>query len=446
MAGARGRTKILNNDIGTSVYRRFSNAYLGGQFVVSNPQPSYESVQCTDVVSLRYGRKAGNGSRRKSAYLHVNPFDLHRVRHHALVINGQKIQGGAPVFSYENWQTPLYPPIDPYLSFPALSPAQLIGYTTQLLARSNPSAPSVSIPTNIGELSELPKLLRSIGDQVIHSYGSLVKSADRSAVGRLKELFGANGRVTSREALNAIRRTATRNVANNTLNYKWGIAPVWDDLKTLLDTERYVAKRIKQFRDLKSKHWFGTKVRLDKRSTTVTSSDLIVESTEALVVARRVSSITQDVWGTARWRLPVTSVLPSYLQSDAAMRVKALQLTHGMTDFELLQTAWELFPWSWLYDWFGHFGEFLTAMNNNLQLIADNLCIMCHTRNRETWSIISAPDWIDIRPEPVEGIHEYKRRYVGMLAIPLPYFSVPILSANKLSVLSSLAALKATPR
>lgn len=260
-----------------------------------------------------------------------------------------------------------------------------------LVKRTNPSRPEVDLPVSVVELRDIPRLLKTYGDNL-------------------------------------------RNVPNTILKYQFGIAPLVSDLRKVMSFHDYVNRRYAEINALYAK---GLRRTVDLWSGSTpeyrSASGRYVESLFTTIVCDEYRSGSTTVRGHIRW-VPTRKV-PNI--SNAAKRLQALKAISGLTvDFS---TAWNLIPWSWMIDWIAPIGDSLEAYRNTVGARPAKIVLMEEThskfRSQRTSSLNSAYKFTELN-----GSFIRKRRY---LATPSPEIaSFPELSSRRLSILSSLAALR----
>lgn len=331
-----------------------------------------------------------------------NPFSLVRYVENYPLLNGEWPGGGAPFFiKYE--ECPIGASVlgaeDPRSQFPQLDLAELNELAWTILARTNPSRPHVGVPAALGELRDLPSLVKGWGQ------------------GYLKGLAKAN------------------------LSWKFGLAPMLGDIQKLFDFTTAVNKRLKYLRRLRDGKVLRTRCRLGTTEIVVDHGNELIHSNGSLIYANSSTTHTSEMWGTAEWKLLDTSSLPD--MDDAEMKVFAQALAAGVTSYGALEAAWELTPWSWFVDWFSNVGEVLSASNNAVGCTWGRICVMRHSRSVKTYDkdSVSAEDWINFNGW-FTLIGERKERYPTYPVIPVPLPRLPIIDGGKFSILLSLAALR----
>lgn len=277
--------------------------------------------------------------------------------------------------------------------------AELNELAWTILAKTNPSRPHVGVPAALGELRDLPNLVRGWG------------------------------------------RGYLRTAAQANLSWKFGIAPMLGDIRKLFEFTSAVNKRLEQLRKLRDGKVLRTRCHLGTNEIVEDHGVQLLHSEGCQISAHSVTTHSYEMWGTAEWKLLPTSDLPH--MDDAEMKFLAQRLVTGITSHGMLETAWELLPWSWLVDWFSNVGTMLTATNNTVGCTWGRICVMRHSRSVRTYDAnsLSKPSWVTLDGW-FTSIGERKERFPTYPVIPVPLPSLPIIDGGKLSILLSLAALR----
>lgn len=292
-------------------------------------------------------------------------------------------------------------PPDPRQKWPVLTMLDRNNLAWKILAETNPSVPHVSVPTFIGELKDLPGLVKGYGDGLL------------------------------------------KGVANGYLSWRWAVRPMINDLRKLFNFVKAVDDRTTMLMRLRAGQTLRKRVQL---GTTVengaTGSNIFVHSEGCFIRGDSQIVYVKKAWGTAQWKLQPDSELPQL--GYGPLREKAALLTLGLTSREALATAWELTPWSWLADWFANTGDLIAATNNSVGCVYHNICYM---------QTIAAMQAITYRQVGSDGFaltglknQSYtlrtvrKERFVVLPVLPVPFPQLPILTNGQWSILAALAA------
>jgi hypothetical protein len=266
----------------------------------------------------------------------------------------------------------------------------------EILANTNPNVPAVSVPAFIGELKDLPSLVKDWG-------GDLLKQ-----------------------------------VAKGHLSWRWAVKPMMGDIRKMLDFTKQVNDRLEWLKRLRDGN--GLKRRCSLGSSN--SSDSFgasspIHSNGFTVQARSRVHHSMRMWGTVQYKVAPGTSLP---KSDRELYNLARRLTYGITSHELLAATWELLPWSWFVDWFVGVGDTIAALNNTVPLTWGRFCLMRRIAAKREFEITAKPAFITVNGMPA-GERIRKERYV--IAPVLPFsLSLPLVDSGKWSVLASLAALR----
>lgn len=283
-----------------------------------------------------------------------------------------------------------------------LSEVARIVLAQELLAKTTPMAPHVSVPTVLGELKDLPSL--------VHGWG----------------------------------RNVIQLVAKGHITWRWGLKPMISDVCKLLDFAKAVDVRWRWLNTLQKGKSIRRRVSL-RSGTAAASAIVYLQSSGCIIRATRSTTYTEKVWGTARWK----AVWPTYIPHDLDSQYKlARRLTLGITGYEALAAAWELMPWSWLIDWFADVGGYIQSHNNTVPLDCDSICLMQKTSSRATYSILSSDSpWVTLVGPHMDSETRKMRYPVSPLLCQIlpPIPSMPYLGVRQWSILGSLAALRAIP-
>lgn len=269
------------------------------------------------------------------------------------------------------------------------NPPSLAGGKTlnELLARSNPSRPLVSVPNFLFELKDLPSLARVAG------------------------------------------RTLKQKGANAYLQYQYGFKPLMDDLASMLTFQDEVDKRLKKLDRLRRRGGFKFTDEIAKASYSTTHA----------VGNKGPYSITENRtgfarrWGQVSWVF--TDLHPSPMNNSDRDRQLAFKAAAGLTVDAF--TIWEALPWSWMIDWFGDIGDFLLAHRNIIGMRPGDCYTMTHTEARNVASFKLLPGRIsNVTRGPSFEESIVKRRVKG--AIVGPTVGMPFLTGFQFSILGAL--------
>jgi hypothetical protein len=274
------------------------------------------------------------------------------------------------------------------------------GLFATLLSRTNPSRPNV-VPLNlVQDLYDLPRMLKDVG--------RLIR--------------------TPRKHL------TPRDAANQYLGAKFGWIPLIHDIQTVINLQQYVDSRVKELRRLYSEEGLKRRIQLGNNSAQIDGLAAIYsDSYTGFLLGKQSIGTTTRTWGTVRWK-PTNLPCPGWQPSDAELIQQAKQVASGFTTEGLIKGAWDLLPWSWMIDWFGNVGDWLTQGSSTIPASPSDICIMRETNTVVQHSLSAKP------PAGLEDtgglvINTTKTRTVGTGSLAA---SLPTLDGNRLSVLGAL--------
>lgn len=335
----------------------------------------------------------------------ANPFDLQIQENRRWVLKGTHVHPTTGALrNYTNM--PMYTgwivPPNLWSGFPALTLTELSNLGWLALARTNPNQAHVSLPTFIAELRDLPSLVKDWG-------GSLL-----------------------------------RKIAKGHISWRWAVKPMIGDVKKLATFVKAQNERIRWLKRLRDGKALKKRTSLGSGHTFLPWTGTTLHSSSGVVISgqkREYHSYKQ--WGTVQWKLDPSVVLP---ETDDELAKLAFRLVRGITTHGALATAWELTPWSWFADWFGGFGDIISATNNTVPVIHSDVCVMRTSVSRREYRITSTDaQWKTL----AKGVNfEHRTRKERRIATPIFPFMVnfPITDIGKWSILGSLAVLKGKRR
>jgi hypothetical protein len=289
----------------------------------------------------------------------------------------------------------------------------------QVLAKSNPSAAHVSLPSYYAELKDLPQLAKEL----------------RRTPDDIRRFWKAFTLVPL-----AIRHwgdSLLRRIATGHLSWRWAIKPMIGDLMKMIDFCGAVNKRFAQLDRLQQKGFIRSRVNLGRSSIEDAPVNTIIHSDLDTWKANRITKYTSEMWATVQWNTTGLSMIPF----DGASKLNlARRLTYGITGYEALQTLWEIYPWSWLVDWFTGVGTVLQAHNNTLFLTHTKSCLMRRTTSKTRFELTQAGTWSQISGMPVAEQTRLQRWPIAPI-LPFAPTAMPLLDGGKWSILASLYVL-----
>lgn len=326
--------------------------------------------------------------------------EISHQRWNLLPLNGSMGTYGDNFRGYYNWDAWGQVSIA-HLS--GTSPPSSGSLMSQALARTNPSRAVASVPTFIGELKDLPGLIRSLGHIALRSLG---RGSRRG-------------------------RSIVHEAGHDYLTWQFGLKPLIHDVANLLDFQTAVDRRVGELQRLYSGK--GLKRRIVLKTQVESSSTTVYPDTSlgATLKCQRQRITKLECWATVRWK-PTS---PPSFRTNRQRQALARSLVLGLNAQSLTSTAWELLPWSWLADWFFDVQSFIEAHNNAVPATPVSRCVMVHRSTTDTYSRTDSNSWVSGGGGTVTL--ESKSRYAGG---PTINTSLPFLNGGQLSILGALAA------
>lgn len=303
------------------------------------------------------------------------------------------------------------------VGFAALTGLDRSNWAWEILSKTNPSKPHVSVPTFVGELKDLPDMIRS--------YGTTVLQKLRKPGFKLRGIPELGG---------------------DFLAWKFAVLPMISDLLKMCKFVEAVDRRVNELMKLRTGSTIRKWCKLSESSNghiDNPASYTMESRTYGGLSATAWATSSHTAWGTSRWQLAPGSKLPElgYFELEKLAR----QLATGFTTHGALETAWALCPWSWMADWFANTGDIIAATNNTIGLTWKDICYMRTSRTDVHTSNWSGDPWLlaGLSERQVTAVWTRKERYVCAPVVPFPFPKVPLLSQGHWSILAALAAQKA---
>lgn len=261
------------------------------------------------------------------------------------------------------------------------------GWAVELLKRTNPSRPSVSLPTFLGESMEDVKML----PQTIRTKGENYKSS---------------------------------------LGIRFGLLPFVSDVLKLTRLSEAVDRRSRELIRLNNKGGARVmRVLEDKTITSMVPADFDAGRDSGLQ-GQLFTKTRSRIWGVCRWK--PDSSFDTYVQGGKVNRAEIRKVLMGISSNKNLsgygRDAWNLVPFSWLADWYTNFGDLLAANQNDNLAHPENVCIMQHLLTTRTFKCAQG------------SITMYRDTKLRSFPLHLQLtWSAPLLSPDQMLILSGLA-------
>lgn len=418
---SRSRSLFSTAESGTGVYTNYTNPPIVQTKVVSTDLDQ----TCVDVVGNWKG---------------VNPLTITTRQRYPTVVSGQLYNASHNLSKdVQNWPcTYKAYPGSPSSVLPAPTSLEKQAYATEILAKSNPSNPVVSIPSFYAELPETLEMIRDSG----LAYIGFATKRTRLRSSLISQLLNKAGvkYATPQQVFDSFLK-GSKLIAKANLTGRWSIRPLISDISKLLAFQADINRRLRWFQDLQTSGNIRRSVTLKKLTVVTVSAPFSIESSAGSVTGVKENVYKEHIWGCGRWSLPSSTILPVSFYDSKIRAILAKRLVVGGTDYEMLAAAWEVMPWSWFIDWFTGFGSFIRAKNNTLSLTPSHVCLMRTVSNIETHRITSISSWLTSQRTGGGGYIIKTRE--GLTPTAVPVVRVPVLSGGQWSVLGSLATLRA---
>lgn len=251
-----------------------------------------------------------------------------------------------------------------------------VEFVTRAFADTNPSKADFDAAVFIGELKDVPGLLRNAAQKL--------------------SKFGAN----------------------EYLKFEYGWKPLISDMRKLMRSMLYLERRIDNLRRLREKHVIRRHYRPPNRFDAAWTTHSRWESSlGSLFPIEGEQRVDTERWCICSWisddfdkgALPVTD--------QELMSTARRALLGGTIDGS---TLWELMPWSWLIDWNTNISEFLQSQRNVVGASPGPSCLMKHTRSRTSGFLRVDAEWLDgfynqsMVSSPGTYIVDTKERIIGI--------------------------------
>jgi hypothetical protein len=333
-----------------------------------------------------------------------NPFSLHtlcKITPH-LTVTLYSTTTGQVTQIYEefpigyNTGSPAYPSV----VYPEPDSAQLQDIGWQVLAKCNPAQSHVNVPQQLGELKDLPDLIKGWGKGLLSS------------------------------------------IAKGYLSWRWCLKPMISDVSKMLEFVDAANKRFRQLKHLRDVGYIKKRCNLGTESWSGPAYDVLLHSNAFLIHGVRQNTFTRKRWGSVNWKVQSSSSILDMEDRELMNFTRRTML--GISSAGALEAAWELVPWSWFYDWFSNTGTLISASNNSVGCTWSRPCLMQTSTSVAHINIAEdEPAWKrKCWSSPFVWARIHKARYPATPIIPFPTPYMPTLTGKHWSILASLAALR----
>jgi hypothetical protein len=380
MAQARTRARSL---IGAPWSKTTYGSYNSG---TNSPQLA---ETCDDVV--------GNFSSN-------NPFYLVRTEKKGGLISGS-ITTSLGLRKFDNQPTPLYG--SGYLAWDAHEAVDSL--ISKAIARTNPSRAVLSLPVFIGELKDIPHMVRHAGRFL---NGSAYKHGN-----------------------NVI--SAAKEVASENLAIQFGWAPLINDLIGMAKFAESFERRKRELSRLYSGRGLKRRVNLGGSEYEDTQSGSLKTDQGIFIHSTWTRRRIRKYWAVVRWK-PFSDVR---YDPDSFEFTKILL---GLKAQAFPEALWELLPWSWLIDYFTNVGDLVSLTNNSLQAsVTEGVLMKSAYRSinhpPKVWTLHAGDNVGYASINNTVNSNEYKTRHLFTQSDLGINGSFQFLSGRQLSILNSIA-------
>lgn len=373
------RTRELNN-YGT-VTGTYWNVIFGTQYKVSNSIGTYSF--CDDIVG---------------SPTTANPLELYHDYMDDHMLDGVLWSGNSKV--RELTSIPMrgghttVP--EPRTKYPYPGVLEKSNKAWEILSATNPNVPHVEVPSFVGELKDLPMLVRDWG-------GNLLRKA-----------------------------------AKGHISWQFAIKPMYHDIRKMLQFQQAVNHRMNWLRKLRDGENMKRRHRIGREQhTTDWSNESTLHSSTCIVKGRWREHYSKEEWGTVQWKLASWFQIP---ENDDELQKLALRLAFDISLDGGIAAVWNLLPWTWLIDWFVGIGDVIDATRNTVPMTHSHLCLMRTSVANREYELTDVPAWVTVSGNRQETRTRKDRIRVEPV-IPFPV-TVPAITGRQWSILGALAYLK----
>lgn len=399
----------------------------GSQTIVSSGVTTYEST--VEGEQRTMNDVVGN-------FPNVNQLGSHiRFVRRASFSGTNRSASGTPLRIVNGLPSGPFAPPDPWTKFgSALDITAQKAALISALHSSSPASAHVSVPQAIGELKDLPEMVRPFQHLVAPQFLAALAKSQSGGI--------ASGVANVPSLLRGFGNTLIGWAANGYISWRWAWKPMIEDAKRCFQLSDLVEKRGRELERMRRGESIKRSVTIRTRYIVESESNVTLTSSFGPVInATRNVTYQERVWFNCRWTISASAAKSPYIQPLRDRR-EALALLLGCNSLSQLQTAWELMPWSWFADWFGQVGSILALSTPAFPAYHSDACIMRQTSAVRNYSIIpgTVPAWVRIEQIPFEYAIRKERYADAALWFPaLPPVNFPLLDSGKWSILSALA-------
>jgi hypothetical protein len=270
---------------------------------------------------------------------------------------------------------------------------------TNVLARTNPNRPYVSLPVAIGELRDIPRTIKDLGDFRLAQF--------------FKSPLSKSGKFYLAE--------------------EFGLKPLFSDILKCANFHNAVERKRKEIQSLSTGRGLRRRVPVAFGTENIQGNFGVADSSAGFVCTTYVEvQSTAERWAVVRWH-PDSAIPEGDAYRSALARDLAYGLYRGDYLVSLLSDIWNLVPWTWLVDWFTNIGDFIDANRNSIPVHHDAVNVMEKWTNM-TRHTVTAPSQLAGTQYTIKGSATWR-----LLGSPTLAATMPFLSASQLSILGALS-------
>lgn len=238
----------------------------------------------------------------------------------------------------------------------SMDPNNLADLGAEAWSRFSPNRPSIDLAVSIGELKDLPRMLKTSASFFRRKWKS---------------------------DLSGLSPGAKKEAANHWLNHQFGWLPFISDIRKFVNTYNNLEKKMRALKR-NNGQWVKRTGTFSKNISEVVKEEGPAGSSGLnpdlnLYYHRDIwknkyrikDKLTSDIWFSGRFKFYIPELDTPDWKRTARNRIFGLRLTPS--------SVWELMPWSWLIDWFSNTGNIIQNITNSTDnLVAKYAYLMEH--------------------------------------------------------------------
>jgi len=202
----------------------------------------------------------------------------------------------------------------------------------------------------------------------------------------------------------------------------------------MLTFQKQVDNRFARLKNLRTNGRDVTRRNLYKTDAEF-SGPAFMQTSYATLQSEFTQKVEHQYAGYVTWVLDNPDSLPL---NDSNLQSYARSLALGLNSGTMVDTVWNLLPWSWLINWFSNVDEIVSLTQNSLGSHPENVRLMRHTTSTRTYTSCSDGP---ITCSSALFFNESKHRWIPSAAIS-PKARLPVIDTGGLAILVSLLTLK----